>query len=257
MSGAVALKADKLRWIPGQRSARYDIAGFVSLISDWPVADKGELEYKDSETGEWKTTEISLINMICTNLDYLGVKHPIYPDVKPDDGRIVLSYIDSKNSRAAVVRLGLGMKKGKFLGVQKGTTSFSVSEFKLTPTSFKSPFCIDGDPHDVSAVHVTCLNKALRLFYLDQSDTTAAGGQSVDSAEQQDEAKDKLDHKEAMEQVGVDDEDAGDNDLTTSQEADAILAQDSLGTAPTSQDSQVPKSSMSEVTASMDAADKL
>ena len=104
MSGAVALKADKLRWIPGQRSARYDIAGFVSLISDWPVADKGNLEYKDSATGEWIKTEISLINMICTNLDYLGVKHPIYPDVKPDDGRIVLSYIDSKNSRAKVVR---------------------------------------------------------------------------------------------------------------------------------------------------------
>ena len=49
----------------------------------------------------------------------------------------------------------------------------------------------------------------------------------------------------------------GDTDLTTSQEVDAILAQDSLDTAPTSQDSQVPKNSMTEVTASMDAADKL
>jgi hypothetical protein len=32
LAGAVALKADKLRWLPGQRSARYDIAGFVTMI---------------------------------------------------------------------------------------------------------------------------------------------------------------------------------------------------------------------------------
>ena len=32
MAGAVALKADKLRWIPGQKKARYDIAGFITMI---------------------------------------------------------------------------------------------------------------------------------------------------------------------------------------------------------------------------------
>ena len=37
MSGAVALKADHLRWVPGQKNARYDIAGFVSLMKDWLV----------------------------------------------------------------------------------------------------------------------------------------------------------------------------------------------------------------------------
>ena len=186
MSGAVALKADKLRWIPGQRSARYDIAGFASLISDWPIADKGRLEYREfdvdtGKTSDWKETDISLINMIATNLDYLGVKHPIYPGVKPDDGRIVLSYIDSKCSRRQVVKLGLGMKKGKFLGVQKGTVSLSLNEFKLTPTSFKSPFCIDGDPHDVSAVHVTCMHQALRLFYLTPDDKVS-GDKSEESS---------------------------------------------------------------------------
>lgn len=32
LAGAVALKADKLRWIPGQKKARYDIAGAVSML---------------------------------------------------------------------------------------------------------------------------------------------------------------------------------------------------------------------------------
>lgn len=72
MAGAVALKADKLRWIPGQKSMRYDIAGFVSLISDWPITDTGVLEYREAdgtpEGGKWKSEEISLINMCVTCL---------------------------------------------------------------------------------------------------------------------------------------------------------------------------------------------
>jgi diacylglycerol kinase family enzyme len=79
MAGAVALKADKLRWIPGQRSMRYDIAGFASLVNDWPVADKGTLEYREAiegqdDPGPWVTTEISVINLIVTNMATLGRK---------------------------------------------------------------------------------------------------------------------------------------------------------------------------------------
>ena len=33
LAGAVALKADQLRWIPGQKKARYDIAGAVTVLS--------------------------------------------------------------------------------------------------------------------------------------------------------------------------------------------------------------------------------
>lgn len=33
LAGAVALKAAQLRWVPGQRAARYDIAGFVTLVA--------------------------------------------------------------------------------------------------------------------------------------------------------------------------------------------------------------------------------
>jgi hypothetical protein len=32
LAGAVALKADELRWIPGQKQMRYDIAGFVTIL---------------------------------------------------------------------------------------------------------------------------------------------------------------------------------------------------------------------------------
>ena len=158
MAGAVALKADKLRWIPGQKSARYDIAGFVSLISDWPVADKGVLEYREfdgtPDGAPWAKKEISLINMITSNLDKQGKKCPILPGIKPDDGMVCMSYIESTCSRAHVVKLGLGMKKGKYLGVQKGVTTHKCTEFKITPTEYKSPYVIDGDPHDVSPIHV-------------------------------------------------------------------------------------------------------
>lgn len=37
LAGSVAQMADKLRWIPGQRKARYDIAGFVIMLTDWPL----------------------------------------------------------------------------------------------------------------------------------------------------------------------------------------------------------------------------
>lgn len=32
LTGTVALKADQMRWIPGQKKFRYDIAGFVSMV---------------------------------------------------------------------------------------------------------------------------------------------------------------------------------------------------------------------------------
>lgn len=91
----------------------------------------------------------------------------------PDDGRVVLSYVsaDNKlNSRRNVVKLGMAMKSGKHLGLGKGVISLSLKEFKITPHKYKSPFNIDGDPHDVSDVHVTCLPQALRLFYLPVED---------------------------------------------------------------------------------------
>ena len=33
LAGAVGLQADKMRWVPGQKQARYDIAGFITLLA--------------------------------------------------------------------------------------------------------------------------------------------------------------------------------------------------------------------------------
>lgn len=167
LAGAVALKADKLRWLPGQRSARYDIAGFVTMIQDWPVIDNATLEYwggeMDGDDKVWKTTDISCINLVATNLAFLGNDHPIWPTIEPDDGYLAFSYIDGKNGRLDVVRLAMAMKSGKYLGEQRGVVSYLVKEFKLTPTVCKSPFLIDGDPHEHAPVHVKLLHKALSV----------------------------------------------------------------------------------------------
>lgn len=61
-SGAVALKADKLRWIPGQKKVRYDIAGAISMLTvivilfwkisldkDWPIIDEFIFEYPETD----------------------------------------------------------------------------------------------------------------------------------------------------------------------------------------------------------------
>ncbi len=32
LAGAVGLQADKLRWLPGQKKFRYDIAGFITMM---------------------------------------------------------------------------------------------------------------------------------------------------------------------------------------------------------------------------------
>lgn len=82
----MALKADKLRWIPGQKRARYDIAGAVTMLRDWPIVDVGKLEYPKEVKGkggkittEWVTTEVSCVNLIAANLPFLGSDHPIHP----------------------------------------------------------------------------------------------------------------------------------------------------------------------------------
>ena len=62
-----------------------------------------------------------------------------------------------------MVRLALAMKQGKYLGQQKGVVSYLVKEFKLRPTVCKSPFLIDGDPHEHGPVHVKVLHKALSV----------------------------------------------------------------------------------------------
>eukprot|EP00730_Choanoeca_flexa_P007789 TRINITY_DN12393_c0_g1_i4.p1 TRINITY_DN12393_c0_g1~~TRINITY_DN12393_c0_g1_i4.p1 ORF type:complete len:476 (+),score=119.90 TRINITY_DN12393_c0_g1_i4:888-2315(+) len=170
IAGAVALKADKLRWIPGQKKARYDIAGAVSMLTDWPIVDKFKFEYpvkKDDGTHEWKTEYLSTINMISANMPYLGDDHAISPRVTPDDGNLAVVVVNGTASRMDVIRLAFAMKKGVFLGEDPTRCrTFVVPEFKITPTEARSPYNIDGDPHDNGPVHVKVLHQALKMFCL-------------------------------------------------------------------------------------------
>jgi hypothetical protein len=64
------------------------------------------------------------------------------------------------------------MKSGKYLGDQRGVVTYLVKEFKLTPKigECKSPFLIDGDPHEFSPVHVELLHRALPVYVIPNAD---------------------------------------------------------------------------------------
>ena len=49
LGGTVAKAADRMRWLPGQKRFRYDIAGFVSFMKDWPVVCKMKLKWRGSD----------------------------------------------------------------------------------------------------------------------------------------------------------------------------------------------------------------
>eukprot|EP00040_Diaphanoeca_grandis_P022871 m.123580 g.123580 ORF g.123580 m.123580 type:complete len:527 (+) comp28999_c0_seq1:206-1786(+) len=187
MPGAVALKADQLRWLPGQKSMRYDIAGFVTLIRDWPIIDTGILEFREADGSEegapWKKKEISIVNLMASNLAQQGKKYPIHPKVKADDGSLSLNIMDSSLKRSRVASIGLKMKRGKHLAMIKDVEALMVTEFKIHPHegAFNSPFCIDGDPHDVSSIHVKCMHQALTVYHIPRKTETDDGATSNDS----------------------------------------------------------------------------
>ena len=87
--------------------------------------------------------------------------------VSPDDGNLAMVIVDGSVSRMDVIRLSLAMKKGVFLGEHpKQCRTIVSSEFKITPTDAKSPYLIDGDPHEYGPVHVKVLHQALTMFCL-------------------------------------------------------------------------------------------
>lgn len=88
LAGAVALKAAQLRWVPGQRKARYDIAGAITLMADWPVACPCTFEYMEEKPDRVdpavmrkvrKALSIGVVNLIASNVSKLGKDHPISP----------------------------------------------------------------------------------------------------------------------------------------------------------------------------------
>eukprot|EP00048_Salpingoeca_helianthica_P023945 m.28474 g.28474 ORF g.28474 m.28474 type:complete len:871 (+) comp9086_c0_seq2:192-2804(+) len=178
LAGAVGLQADKLRWVPGQKQARYDIAGFITLVTDWPVVTRGLLSYPEIKPDErggtvevWKSRNIASINLIASNVPKLGNDHPICKDITAQNGKIAICMIDEKTSRTDTIKAALSMKRGNFLADSRFVETVVCTEFKLTPLEgargSKIPFNIDGDPVDASAIHVRVLHRRLRVFCLE------------------------------------------------------------------------------------------
>jgi diacylglycerol kinase family enzyme len=177
LAGAVGLQADKLRWLPGQRKVRYDIAGFVTMIKDWPVVSKCQFAYlvpkeDGTEQTEWRVSNWGFINFIASNVPKLGVDHPISSEVSIDDGYMAIAMLADNLSRTQVIQAALSMKAGKYLAEHKYVHAVRVKEFKIIPDlnvsqkNMDIPYNIDGDPVSASAVHVRILNKRLRVFQI-------------------------------------------------------------------------------------------
>lgn len=167
LAGTVAKAADDLRWIPGQKNFRYDLAGFVSMLKDWPPVCRCKISYPVEGQEEWKEEDISVTNFTATNLPWLGVDHPMTQDVAPDDGYLVIGWVPSTVSRPKIVRMGLSMKKGHFLFEHKAMRTIKVPEFRLTldeDQDYNIDMLIDGDPHPPNHVHVQVLHQGLRVF---------------------------------------------------------------------------------------------
>lgn len=112
LAGAVASKADQLRWLPGQRQFRYDIAGFVTLMKNWPLhceADFEFLEEDEANPGEyvWRKEHLNMLNMIATNCHRLGVDHPIHPTTEIDNGWLDVVFLGGGHTRSEAARAGL------------------------------------------------------------------------------------------------------------------------------------------------------
>lgn len=178
LAGAVGLQADKLRWVPGQKQARYDIAGFVTVLTDWPVVSRGLLSYPHSEKDQdgnmvevWTTRNIASINLIASNVPKLGNDHPICREITAQNGKLAVCMIDEKMSRTDTIKAALSMKRGNYLAESKFVETVVCSEFKLIPLEGSRgatiPYNIDGDPVDAGPIHVRVLHKRLRVFCLE------------------------------------------------------------------------------------------
>lgn len=178
LAGEVTSQADRLRSLPlpGQKNARYEIAGLVTLAAHWPVTTEARLGYIVTGPGPdgrpmdtWKEEQISCVNFIATNLPVLGNGNPISRDVSPDDGNIAICLLDNIG-RADTVRTALYMKRGNYLADHPLVRTIVTREFTLLPlegsTGATIPYNVDGDPVAAQPLRVRILHRRLRLFCL-------------------------------------------------------------------------------------------
>lgn len=186
LAGEVTSQADRLRSLPlpGQKNARYEIAGLVTLAAHWPVTTEARLGYFASEPGPdgkpvetWKEENVSCVNFIATNLPVLGNGNPISRDVSPDDGNVAICLLDNIG-RADTVRTALYMKRGNYLADHPLVRTIITREFTLLPLEGSRganiPYNVDGDPVAAQPLRVRVLHRRLRLFCLAPPGETAS-----------------------------------------------------------------------------------
>lgn len=93
LSGSIAKRAEKMRWMPGHRHYRYDLAGGVSLVKDWPAFGTATLRFRRPGSGDWESKEISIANFLAATVPTLGKGRPFSVDKSLDDGTVVLSMV--------------------------------------------------------------------------------------------------------------------------------------------------------------------
>lgn len=170
LSGSIAKRAEKLRWMPGHRHYRYDLAGGVSLVKDWPAFGTATLRYRRPGSEDWETKEISIANFLAATVPTLGKGRPFSVDKSLDDGTVVLSMVPKNVSRYQVVKMLSGMKKGRTLSESPLSETLRVSEFQLITREQRPPLLIDGDSFKCgTSVHVKVLPKFVRVFALDDA----------------------------------------------------------------------------------------
>ena len=179
MCGVVAAKAEGLRWLPGHRHYRYDLAGALALLRDWPVVAHAKLYVRDEgrpqpggefsyDAAGWREEALNAVNVMACNVPDLGRGRPVARGISLDDGFLSLSVIPEGLSKRDVVRILSGMKKGRRLQDQPGVLHRRVREFKLVPVETPGvatpEFLIDGDVFPWSPVHVKVLERLVTVM---------------------------------------------------------------------------------------------
>jgi diacylglycerol kinase family enzyme len=92
--------------------------------------------------------------------------HTQNSELADDDGHLVVCYVHETQPRAELLRLALGMKKGKMLAEHRSVTALRVREFKLAPHDGLGdvPYIVDGEAMAAGAIHVRVLPRRLKVF---------------------------------------------------------------------------------------------
>lgn len=162
LAATVAERADHMRWMPGARHYRYELAGLLTLLAGrgW----RAQLSYPlDGTDNVWVDREMELINMLAVNHAKMGKSRRITTHAEIDDGFVQLVIVPQMPRHQVISVLG-AMSQGKVLEEQPEVISLRVREFKLLLEPTNKTFNVDGDVLPGHQVHVKVLHKAIAVF---------------------------------------------------------------------------------------------